>query len=131
MINKSKIIEIILKYYSNCQAIYLFGSHANNSDNQQSDIDIALLLHHKEAKNIKNFLLTEIHQELENYFNKDVDLINLRQTNSTLQMQIIFNGEIIYNPDHLAKDNFEMIAISLYQKLNEERKEILKNNQYA
>jgi hypothetical protein len=44
-------------------------------------------------------------------------------------MQIIFNSEIIYNNNNLEKENFEMIAISLYQKLNEERKETLK--QYA
>lgn len=129
MIDKNKIIEIILKYYPACQAIYLFGSYATNSQRQKSDIDIALLLTPKESKMIKSFLLMEIHQDLENFFNKNVDLVNLRQSDSSLQMQIIFNSQIIYSQNILAKDNFEMVAISLYQKLNQERRAILKQYQ--
>jgi uncharacterized protein len=129
MLNRNKIIEITKKYYPSCQAIYLFGSYASGNNKKISDIDIAILLDPIVAKKIDSFLLTDFHQDLENYFNKNVDLVNIRNANSTLQMQIIFNSEIIYNNNNLEKENFEMTAISLYQKLNEERKETLK--QYA
>ena len=57
---------------------------------------------------------------------KDVDLVNLRRVNTVLQHEIIQTGRIIYMKDEYTIDLFEMIVMSLYQKLNEERAGILK-----
>ena len=43
-----------------------------------------------------------------------------------MQKEII-GGRLIYSPDHLAVDEFEMLVLSYYQKLNEERKDILES----
>ena len=57
--------------------------------------------------------------------NKDVDLINLRLAPTVLQKEIIMNGERLFQSTGTAADEFEMLVLSLYQKLNEERAGIL------
>ena len=51
---------------------------------------------------------------------------DLRMVNTVLQHEIIQTGRIIYMKDEYTIDLFEMIVMSLYQKLNEERAGILK-----
>jgi uncharacterized protein len=50
-----------------------------------------------------------------------VDLINLRETNTVFQNEIITEGRLICMTDESATDAFEMNVMSAYQKLNEER----------
>jgi uncharacterized protein len=57
--------------------------------------------------------------------NRDVDLINLRLAPTVLQKEIVMNGRRIYQTIGTTADEFEMLVLSLYQKLNEERAEIL------
>lgn len=126
-LNYAEISAIILKHHSETQAIYLFGSFAAGRENKNSDVDIAVLLRHAEAKKLQTFAMTEVLHELSMKLNKDVDLINLRMVSTVFQIQIIDKGNLIFCADENAKDEFEMITISLYQKLNEERKEILED----
>jgi uncharacterized protein len=44
---------------------------------------------------------------------------------TVLQKEIIDHGRLIYAADPYIVDEFEMLFISYYQKLNEERQEIL------
>lgn len=43
-----------------------------------------------------------------------------------MQKEII-GGRLIYSPDRQTVDEFEMLVLSYYQKLNEERKDILES----
>ena len=52
--------------------------------------------------------------------------MNARQVSTVMQKEII-GGRLIYSPDRLAVDEFEMLVLSYYQKLNEERKDILES----
>ncbi len=122
-----KISEIILKHHPKTQAIYLFGSFASGQENKGSDVDIAVLLPHAEAKEISSFAMTKVLGELSTVLRKDVDLLNLRKVLTVFQIQIIDKGRLIFCSDKYAKDEFEMMAFSFYQKLNEERKEILED----
>lgn len=126
-LDKDKIIEIILKYYPNCQAIYLFGSFVFGHENKNSDVDIAILLPHLEAKKIKSFIMSDLYDNLVNFLERNVDLINLRMVSTVLQNQITDKGICIFCADKYAKNEFEMLTLSFYQKLNEERKEILED----
>jgi uncharacterized protein len=47
---KDKIISFVLIHYPAIQGIYLFGSYASGNQLPDSDIDIALLLPHEQAK---------------------------------------------------------------------------------
>ncbi len=56
---------------------------------------------------------------------KVVDLINLREVSTVFQNEIITADRRIYTGDAYGADEFEMLALSFYQKLGEERREIL------
>ncbi len=54
-----------------------------------------------------------------------MDLVNLRQVSTVFQKEIVMAERRIYCADQYAADEFEMLTISFYQKLNEERAGIL------
>lgn len=122
-----KIAQIILSYYPDTQAIYIFGSYNTEYFSGDSDIDIAVLLPVETAKEIKSFVFTECYLSLRNILMKDIDLINIRDVSTVFQKEIINSGKIIYIGDNNALLEFEMLTISFYQKINEERKDILQN----
>jgi uncharacterized protein len=119
------IIESILQYYPQVQTIYLFGSAAENQLRPDSDIDIAVLLPYHIAKNNDNLSMLPLRYALENKLKFDVDLINLRQVSTVMQYIVVNNGKIIYETDNIERKIFEMLVWSFYQKLNEERADIL------
>lgn len=102
--------------------IYIFGSTIKGAVHKESDIDIAFL-----SENIKmdRYDLFMIAQELADKLNKEVDLIDLENTSTVFRAQIIQTGKIIFCIDELKKAHFEMKALKMYAKLNEERSEIL------
>lgn len=118
------IIQIVLTHYPAAQAIYLFGSYGAGNAWPDSDADIALLLTPEQAKAEPNLLLSQCRFDLEDALSKEVDLLNARQVSTVFQKEII-GGVRIYCADPYAADEFEMLVISYYQKLNQERREIL------
>lgn len=123
--NSDAIVETVLGFYPDVEAIYLFGTYQTEGEWPDSDVDIALLFSHNRAKEIKNIALSECCSALMGVLQKDVDLVNLRMVNTVFQHEIVQNGRIIYMKDENTIDLFEMIVMSLYQKLNEERAGIL------
>ena len=121
---KALIVRLALSHHPATQAIYLFGSYGTADQRPDSDVDIALLLPPVEAKQAGPLALGELHQQLSKALGRDVDLLNARLVSTVFQMAIIF-GELLYCADRYAVDEFEMLTMSYYQKLNEERAEIL------
>ncbi len=121
------IIKIILDHYPTVQGVYLFGSQAAENQWDGSDIDLALLLTHDLAKQEKNIALSPCRFELEKELRKKVDLVNARLVSTVFQKEIISGGRLIHCADRFAVDEFEMLTLSYYQKLNEERREILES----
>jgi len=120
------IVNIVLTHYPAAQGIYLFGSHGTGTPWPDSDIDIALLLPHEQSKKEKNLILSKCRFDLEDALQQAVDLLNARQVSTVFQKEII-SGELIYCADQYAVDEFEMLTISYYQKLNQERAELLES----
>ena len=125
MNQESQLVQLILQSWPDTQAIYLFGSWGTEYERAESDIDIAVLLPPQQAKKAGSLLLTDLHQAMQTMVNKEVDLINLRQVSTVLQKEIVMTGQRLFNASGTAADEFEMLVLSLYQKLNEERAEIL------
>jgi len=121
---RNQIIEAVLAHYPATQGIYLFGSFATADERADSDVDIALLLPPDEAKRAGQLVTSDLRRQLSRTLGRDVDLLNARRVSTVFQMVIIF-GELIYCADRYAVDEFEMLTLSYYQKLNEERAEIL------
>lgn len=124
--NKSdRIIQTTLEHYPDTQAVYLFGSYAAGQEWPESDVDIGLLLSPAEAKKIGSLLISDLRFDLETLLGKEVDLINLRRVPTVLQKEVIAADCRIYEGDRFAAEEFEMLTLSYYQKLNEERAEIV------
>jgi len=119
------IVHVVLEHYPAVQAIYLFGSFGTEDEWADSDLDIALLLSPDEAKRTEYIALSRARLALEKLLRRDVDLINLRQVSTVFQKEITMAERRIFCAYPYAADEFEMLVISLYQKLNEERADVL------
>ena len=119
------IIQTVLAHYPNVQGIYLFGSCMTEDEWPESDIDIALLLPPVEAKNARHLAVNDCAFELTTTLGKDVDLLNARTVSTVFQKEIVTKGRLLYCADRYAVDEFEMLTLSYYQKLNEERSGII------
>ena len=124
---QNAIIRSVLKHYPDVQAIYLFGTYQTADEWPDSDVDIALLLPPQQAKTAKSLAMSDLCSELIALLKKEVDLINLRRVPTVLQKEVIAADRRIYRADEYAADEFEMLTISYYQKLNEERAEIVED----
>ena len=119
------IIPIVLAHYPHAQAIYLFGSAGTPAEWPDSDVDVAVLLPPAAARQAGSLTLGALHLALAAALQKEVDLINLRQAPTVLQKEITMANRRIFCADAYATAEFEMLVLSYYQKLNEERREIL------
>jgi predicted nucleotidyltransferase len=70
---QSHIINVCKQFIPDIKLLYLFGSHASNQANTDSDIDLAVLLPSK----ISPVARWELQQRLSLEFNVDVDLVDL------------------------------------------------------
>jgi predicted nucleotidyltransferase len=106
----------------NAVTIFLFGSMIRGNTHSESDVDIAFISkqqHH-------GFHLFLVAQELATLFlRREVDLIDLQRASTVMQIQVIENGEILY--DAYPKDTAMLKAkwMKEYARLNEERQCIL------
>jgi predicted nucleotidyltransferase len=119
------ITKTVLEYYPDIQGIYLFGSYMTEDEWPDSDVDIALLLPPEKAKKELSFAMSECSSALAGFLNKEVDLLNARNVATVFQNEIISKGRLLYCADQYAVDEFEMLTLSYYQKLNEERADII------
>ena len=121
MNREADIVQAVLEHYPDAQAIYLFGSYGTEEEWPESDADIAVLLPPREAKKNGSLMMSAVRFVLESILKKDVDLINLRQVSTVLQKEVVAADHRVYAGDVFAAEEFEMLTLSNYQKLNEER----------
>jgi predicted nucleotidyltransferase len=119
------IIEKVILYHADIQAIYLFGSYGTENEWSDSDVDIALLLPPQTSKQVGPLMMSQLHTDLSLLLRKEVDLLNLRRVSTVFQKEIIMAERRIYTADEYAAEEFEMLTLSYYQKLNEERAGVL------
>jgi uncharacterized protein len=119
------ITTTVLHYYPETQGIYLFGSYGTEHEWPTSDVDLALLFPFPQAIEVKMLSFSPCQCALSDRLKREVDLVNIRQVSTVFQNEIINSGRLISAADPEAIAAFEMMVLSAYQKLNEERKEIL------
>jgi predicted nucleotidyltransferase len=97
------MIDEIEKNIPDIKAIYLFGSFVSGTANQDSDIDIALLMPKKllfEHKLQLVLILSDI-------AHRDVDLVELRYVNTIFQEEILKTAQRIAIYDPLFCEQYE------------------------
>jgi predicted nucleotidyltransferase len=115
------IISFLRKSFPQLEAVYLYGSRADGTEKPDSDYDLALLLPYKSDSSQLYFLA----QELAAAIHCDVDLIDLNQAPLILQFQVVAHGKAVFISEPFNIYTYEMKILSMYQRFNDERKEIL------
>lgn len=124
MLSKDKQMKIINKIVANVNPafIILFGSCAEGSLRENSDVDIAYF----SEINLTAYETFTLAGELARLIKRDVDLIDLRKSDTVFAMQIFSKGIPIYMQDENEFIRQRMRAYSMYATLNEQRAPILK-----
>jgi|TARA_R110002096_G_scaffold302410_2_gene497329 predicted nucleotidyltransferase len=117
------IRSLVLEQCESIRLIYLFGSYANDQSHPQSDIDIAIL----GTTKFDPVARWQWQSELAIALKSDVDLVDLLSASTVMQNQVIHQGMCIYDAANYAA-LFEMQVMSMYQHLNDERADILKQH---
>lgn len=118
-------VETILSYFSTTREVYVFGSCADGEETRKRDMDIALLLPYAESSAAGSLALSGVRFDLEKRLGRSVDVVNLQIVSTVFQKEIIASGVRVYCPHEDEGDTFEMLVMSKYAKLNEERADIL------
>ncbi len=122
---KELIITGLVHAIPHLKGLYLFGSRAAGKERAGSDWDIAFLTDHTfRLDAVRRF---ELQEELAASLNEDVDLVDLGAATTVMRFEILSRGERIFCADEYYCDTFEMLTYSFYQRLQEERKEILRD----
>lgn len=101
--------------------IIIFGSAASHQMRPDSDIDVAYL----GTENVGAYDLFMLAQDLADIVGRDVHLVDLRQAPTVLQAQIVSRGKVILDREPLKRQEFFMLVLKQYARLNEERAPIL------
>jgi predicted nucleotidyltransferase len=130
MLSTTKIdaaVRILRAAFPRTEAIYLYGSAASGALDAagRSDIDIAVLLPHEEAKVSGSLAFSEARFQLGEALGREIDLVNARIAPIVLQKEIISGGTCLFSGDSRRVEAYEMHVLSMYGKLNEERRAIL------
>jgi predicted nucleotidyltransferase len=124
--DKQLIVTTLKQEIPALQALYLFGSQNDGSATASSDIDIAYLT----TKPLDSIERWELSRKLASSLSRDIDLIELSQTNTIFRYRILSTAERIYGEGYEV-ESFETLAYSFYLRFQEERKpivdEIMKN----
>ena len=119
--NRDTILRIIRSRVPDPIAVYVFGSTAAGAVHESSDLDLAVLPREPLTPGAR----WDLQQELAAALRSDVDLVDLRSASTVMRFQVVTTGELIHDGDPRERAEFEMLALSMYARLNEERREIL------
>lgn len=115
------ITRLVLEHMPDTWAIYRFGSSGSPEEHTGSDVDVALLF----APGKRD--LFELAGILTDALHKTVDLVDLRRANTILQKEVVMSGRRILAQRELDADLFEVRVMGDYQKLIQERREIVED----
>lgn len=117
-----EVIQILKREIPGLKAVYLYGSRAGRESRPDSDTDLAYLAEGAALSAVDCFFLA---QRLADILRTDVDLVDLGTASTVLRFEIVGKGKRLFCADETACDLFEVLVFSMYQRLQEERKEII------
>lgn len=121
------IVQTILSHFPQTQGVYLFGSYLTDYEREDSDVDLAILLPPQEARRHGGLAQGPCAEALRELLGRPVDLVNLREVDTVFQTRILETGRRIYAATDSGAAEFEMLTLSFYQKLSEERALIIED----
>ncbi|MEC9489301.1 MAG: nucleotidyltransferase domain-containing protein [Halanaerobium sp.] len=112
MISKDLVAKTqkALAKFSAVQAVYLYGSYAEERANKYSDLDLGVLLDDGYNQMVKLDILTSLSNK--NFTN--VDLVILNQAPPLLRYEIVKNNQLIYARDDFDAAGYFSLVIRKY-----------------
>lgn len=120
---EKNIIKIIEKNIKNVGIIYIFGSYAEGTATEKSDVDIAFY----SLKDYSQYEIFLLAQKISAEIKKEVDLVQLKKSSTVFQKEVVSKGIVIFEKNKIEREKFENLVLKKYMRLNEERKEIIEN----
>ena len=117
---QSHLLIEALKAYEPA-VVYVFGSFGTPSQHPGSDIDIAFL----PSATLDPVECFRISGQLTDQLGRQVDLVDLTRASTVFAKEVIRTGTTIATESPALQQQFEMLTLSGYARLNEERHEIL------
>lgn len=90
------LVKLLRDTLTDLRAVFLFGSAADHSDGEDSDLDIALL----GDRPLDPLLLWDLSSTLAGKAGRSVDLVDLRQASTVMKYQVVSKGRILWQADH-------------------------------
>lgn len=119
---KDDFLEFIKKE-GNIKIAYLFGSYADDTYNENSDIDIAVIY----KQDMDEYDHAGKSLDVSKVFNYiDVDYLDLEKINVFLQFEILKKGKVIYCEDEDYLINFSRRVQEQYIEMDYERQKYFK-----
>ena len=118
--DKKSVVDALRRDIPQLQAVYIFGSQQDDTATSESDIDIAYL----STRVLDPVQRWDIAQRLASMLLRDVDLVDLRQTDTIFRYQILSKGARIHGGGYEV-ESFETLAYSFYLRFQEERRPIV------
>lgn len=105
------------------EIVYIFGSISKGTASKRSDVDIAFY----SQIDYDPFEIFILAQNISKLLKREVDLIQLKNSSTVFQKEVVEHGTVIYEKDPIEREMFEVVVFKKYARLNEERKTIIEN----
>jgi predicted nucleotidyltransferase len=99
-------------------AIYLFGSRAEGTAMDGSDIDVGIVFKKpmmpEDTRPLYHRIYSELSKIFQTSFTKDLDLVFLQKASLPLQYNAIINGSVLYEDDPVERADYEEAVARQY-----------------
>jgi predicted nucleotidyltransferase len=119
---KKQMIEV-LRNETNPDFIILFGSFANGTAREDSDVDLAYF----SDKQLSSYERFNLANELALICERDVDLVDILEVDTIFAMQIFQSGVPLYISDKDEYTRQKIKAYRMYAELNEQRSIVIES----
>lgn len=109
---KDKIVNLCKE--KTVEAVYLFGSYAQDTASPLSDIDFAILLSTKNKQDNQELRRFFINALIRIFHKNDLDVVLLNEAPPALRFNIIKNGKLLYVDNEKERIDFESQTIIDY-----------------
>ncbi len=124
-VNLDQTLRIMREEVPDLVAVYLFGSCARGNARPESDIDLAVLSNQP----LDPLFRWHLQEKLAAALGRNVDLVDLLRASTVMRRQVLLDGKLLYEGDRYGRELFEATSLGMYARLQEERREILKDIQ--
>lgn len=118
-------LQLLQKEVPDLVAVFVFGSFGTEYERNDSDLDLAILT--RSLHSVDTVKLWYLAQEIARNVKQDVEIADLREASTVFAFEILSSGNCIFCSDEPFLANFDTLAISMYLRFQEERKEILQD----